>query len=49
MIDTVVRKYNSWVKYRRTVSELSRLSARELSDLGITRGDITFVARRTNV
>ena len=46
MIDTVVRKYSSWVKYRRTVDELSRLSTRELNDLGIGRGDIKFVARR---
>jgi len=46
MLDTVVRKYNAWVKYRRTVDELSRLSNRELSDLGITRNQIEFVARR---
>ncbi|GGB54110.1 DUF1127 domain-containing protein [Roseibium aquae] len=46
MFDTVVRKYNNWVKYRRTVDELSRLSNRELGDLGITRNQIEFVARR---
>ncbi|WP_417683922.1 DUF1127 domain-containing protein [Roseibium sp.] len=49
MIDTVVRKYNNWVQYRRTVDELSRLSRRELSDLGISRNDIKFVARRAAV
>lgn len=49
MFDTVVRKYNNWVQYRRTVDELSRLSRRELSDLGISRNDIKFVARRTSV
>ncbi|MCY1707485.1 DUF1127 domain-containing protein [Pannonibacter sp. SL95] len=48
MINTVVRKYNSWVNYRRTVEELSRLSNRELSDLGIGRGDIEFIARRAS-
>jgi uncharacterized protein YjiS (DUF1127 family) len=48
MFDNVVRKYNNWVNYRRTVDELSRLSSRELSDLGISRSDIRFVARRTN-
>ncbi|MBD8894363.1 DUF1127 domain-containing protein [Roseibium litorale] len=49
MFDTVVRKYSTWVKYRRTIDELSRLSSRELSDLGISRNDIKFVARRTAV
>jgi uncharacterized protein YjiS (DUF1127 family) len=49
MFDTVTRKYSNWVKYRRTVDELSRLSQRELSDLGISRNDIKFVARRSAV
>lgn len=31
--------------YRNTVTELSRLSYRELDDLGISRGDIARVAR----
>lgn len=48
MFDTVVRKYNNWVNYRRTVDELSRLSSRELSDLGLSRSEIPFVARRSN-
>jgi len=43
----IVRNYRNWRRYRDTVSELSRLSNRELSDLGITRGDIQFVARKT--
>ncbi|ADZ70636.1 DUF1127 domain-containing protein [Polymorphum gilvum] len=48
MFDTVVRKYNAWVNYRRTVDELSRLSTRELNDLGIGRSDIPFIARRAS-
>jgi uncharacterized protein YjiS (DUF1127 family) len=47
MFDTVVRKYNNWKSYRRAVDELSSLSSRELQDLGISRGDIKFVARRS--
>lgn len=47
MIDTITRKYRSWKSYRSTVNELNRLSERELHDLGIGRGDIRFVARRT--
>ncbi|MFD1694406.1 DUF1127 domain-containing protein [Roseibium aestuarii] len=45
----IARKYSNWVQYRRTVDELSRLSQRELSDLGIGRGDIKTVARRASI
>ena len=42
-----IRKaYKDWRDYRTTVNELSRMSERELNDLGISRGDIPFVARR---
>lgn len=40
------KSYNEWRAYRTTVNELSRMSDRELSDLGISRGDIPFVSRR---
>jgi uncharacterized protein YjiS (DUF1127 family) len=40
-----VRSYNNWRRYRETVAELGRLTSRELSDLGINRADIPFVAR----
>ena len=42
----LIRNYRNWRRYRDTVNELSRLSNRELNDLGISRGDIHFVARR---
>jgi uncharacterized protein YjiS (DUF1127 family) len=42
----LIRNYRNWRRYRNTVNELSRLTNRELNDLGITRGDIHFVARR---
>ncbi len=48
MLDTVVRKYRNWKNYRRTYDELSRLSNRELSDLGIGRADIEFISRQTS-
>jgi len=41
----VIGSFRKWRNYRRTVSELSSLSNRELDDLGINRGDINFVAR----
>ena len=40
------RSYRNWRRYRDTVGELSRLTNRELSDLGIARGDIRYVARK---
>ena len=43
----LVRNYRNWRRYRDTVNELSRLSNRELNDLGITRGDIQTVAAKT--
>lgn len=41
----VIGSFRKWRSYRRTVTELSSLSNRELDDLGINRGDIDFVAR----
>lgn len=38
--------YAGWVKYRQTVRELNGLTDRELNDIGIQRGDITFIARK---
>ena len=43
----LIRNYRNWRRYRETVSELSRLSNRELNDLGISRSDIHFVARKS--
>lgn len=40
------RAYSEWREYRTTVNELNRMSERELNDLGISRADIPFVARR---
>ncbi|MGE6740820.1 DUF1127 domain-containing protein [Allorhizobium pseudoryzae] len=41
----IARSLNNWRKYRQTVTELGRMSDRELTDLGIGRGDIRRVAR----
>jgi uncharacterized protein YjiS (DUF1127 family) len=45
-IRSIAEKLHAWRRYRVSVRELSRLSDRELSDLGIGRGDIEFVARK---
>lgn len=41
----IVRSFNTWLKYRETVSELGRMSSRELRDLGIDRSQIRQVAK----
>lgn len=45
IIMNITRSLNNWRKYRQTVTELGRMSDRELSDLGIGRSDIRRVAR----
>lgn len=42
----LVKTYNKWRRYRDTVNELNSLSNRELTDLGISRFDIPFIARQ---
>ena len=42
----LIRNYRNWRRFRETVSELSRLSNRELNDLGIARANIREVARK---
>lgn len=42
----LIRNYRNWRRYRETVSELNRLTNRELNDLGITRASIREVARK---
>lgn len=41
----VTRSFNNWRKYQQTVSELGRMSNRELHDLGIDRAEIRSVAK----
>lgn len=41
----VARTFNNWRKYRQTVTELGRMTTRELCDLGIDRADIHSIAR----
>ncbi|MCP4317537.1 MAG: DUF1127 domain-containing protein [Hyphomicrobiales bacterium] len=39
--------YSKWRAYNRTRDALQRLGDRELSDLGIKRGEIEEIARRS--
>lgn len=45
MFNSIYNKVSNYRKYRSTVRELSRLSNRELQDLGIHRSDIPRVAK----
>ncbi|WP_199499966.1 DUF1127 domain-containing protein [Methylovirgula sp. 4M-Z18] len=45
-LKNLTSKISQWRRYRVSVRELSRLSDRELSDLGLGRSDIQTVARQ---
>jgi len=47
IVSLVLAKLRNWKRYRETVRELSRLSDRDLADLGISRFEIETVARST--
>jgi len=44
---TISEKLAAWRRYRDAVRELSELSDRELTDIGIRRGDIEFIVRQS--
>ena len=47
LIKTLTSKYVTWRRFRDSVRELSRLSDRELNDLGIGRADIVSIVRQS--
>jgi uncharacterized protein YjiS (DUF1127 family) len=46
-LKTISEKLAAWRRYREAVRELSQLSDRELDDIGIRRGDIEHIVRRS--
>ena len=42
---SVLNRFRAYLRYRETVAELSRLSDRDLADLGINRFEIEGIAR----
>jgi uncharacterized protein YjiS (DUF1127 family) len=46
-IREITHKIQEWRRYRASVRELSRLSERELHDLGLNRADIEYVAKKS--
>jgi uncharacterized protein YjiS (DUF1127 family) len=45
-LKTISEKLSAWRRYRDAVRELSQLTDRELSDIGIRRGDIETIVRQ---
>jgi len=45
MLSPIIRFIQRWKRYGRVVQELSRLSDRELADIGIARCNIDRIAR----
>ena len=45
IITSLVGRLKAWLRYRRNVEILSRLTDRELADIGINRGAIEDIAR----
>lgn len=48
VVNTLAKRLRRWASYRNTVRELSQLSDRDLHDLGIARGEIRFVAKKSS-
>ncbi|MGV6874901.1 DUF1127 domain-containing protein [Pseudochelatococcus sp. B33] len=46
IVSYVLSKIRAWLRYRETVRELSQLSDRELSDVGLSRWQIPYVAKK---
>ncbi len=44
-VTMIAAKIRAYLRYRETVRELSRLTDRELYDLGLSRSEINFIAR----
>ena len=47
IVSWVLSKIRNYLQYRETVAELSRLTDRELEDLGISRFEIDSAARNS--
>jgi uncharacterized protein YjiS (DUF1127 family) len=47
IVSQIIARIRNYMRYRASVRALSALNERELSDIGITRSQITNVARQT--
>jgi uncharacterized protein YjiS (DUF1127 family) len=47
IISQIIARVRQYMRYRASVNALSALNERELSDIGLTRGDIINAARQS--
>jgi uncharacterized protein YjiS (DUF1127 family) len=47
IVSHLISRVRAYLRFRASVRALSLLNERELADIGLTRGDIFDVARRT--
>jgi uncharacterized protein YjiS (DUF1127 family) len=47
MTNDFAKAYRTWREYRDTLTELTRLSDRDLRDIGVKRGDIPTIALKS--
>ena len=47
-IKEIAHKIQEWRRYRASIRELTRLTDRELHDLGIVRADIEHIAKKSS-
>jgi uncharacterized protein YjiS (DUF1127 family) len=45
-LKNLTSRFNAWRRYRASLRELSQLTDRELSDLGISRSEIEAICRK---
>lgn len=44
-VTLILSRIAAWLRYRETVRELSRLTDRDLADVGVSRAEIAAIAR----
>jgi uncharacterized protein YjiS (DUF1127 family) len=49
IVSHLISRVRAYLRYRASVRALSVLNERELADIGLTRGDIMDVARKTAI
>jgi uncharacterized protein YjiS (DUF1127 family) len=47
LVTQIIARIRQYLAYRESVRTLSALNDRELSDIGVNRGDIQSIARRS--
>jgi uncharacterized protein YjiS (DUF1127 family) len=47
IVTMIISEFGRWFRYRETVRELSRMSDRQLLDLGVARKEIMFAAMKS--